>query len=111
MINYRMPKINSLISETVSDIINKKFAEDIHFININFVDTARDLSETKIYVSFIDRENTNFKKLLSKRKNIQSIFAQSIKLRKTPKIIFILDIKKDSINKVEALLEKISHEN
>ncbi len=109
MINYKISKINSLIKETISAIIAKELAEEIQFVSINFVNTTKDLSETFAYVHFAQGDQEKqFDVLNKKRYIIQKKFASGINLRRTPKIIFILDTEQDKINNIEKLLNKVS---
>lgn len=103
-----MEKINSLIQETVSKIINNELAEELQFFVINFVYTLTDLSQTEIYIHFAQGNQEKQLKILNKKKYIiQRLFAKKIQLKNTPKIIFILDKKQEEINKIEQILNKI----
>lgn len=107
-----MQKINSLIQKTLSEIINTKFSERINFVSINFVHTLKDLSLTRVYVNFTrPNQNKEFVKFLKIKNLIQKEFGYIIKLKKTPKINFILDKNQEKITRVEKILDKISKQN
>lgn len=112
MPNLRMQKIDSLIHKKISEIINKHSQEKIGFVSVNFVNTTKDLNNTRVFVSF-DKKNEKklFENLNSIKGLIQKDFGNSINLRKTPKIEFILDKDKQEIERVEKILEKISKKN
>lgn len=109
MSQFRMQKIDSEIRNLVSKIINKLFCDELNFPTINFVITSKDLKTSKIYISFASEDQEKqFKKLESRSYLVQREFANSIKLRKTPKLIFLLDTKQSAIDKVETILDKFS---
>lgn len=113
MSNLRIEKINSLIQKKLSEIINQEYVETLGFVSINFVYATKDLEYVKVFVSFAKNSEESFKKLEKMRSDIQKKFGHSIKLRKTPKVQFVLDNDKEEIEKVEKILEKLSkeHEN
>ncbi len=107
-----MQKIDSLIHKKLSEIINRDYFEKLGFVSVNFVSTSKDLNQTKVFVSFNnEKNNRSFNKLEKLRGQIQKTFGRSIKLRKTPRIEFILDRDKDEIDNIEKILEKISKKN
>lgn len=108
MKTLRIEKINEQIKKIIAQIISVKYSEEFPFITINFVYTSKDLSYSKIYINlFSQDQEKNFSKFIKKTKEIQSIFAKKIFLKKTPKIEFILDKHQKKINKLESLLDKI----
>ena len=109
--SLRMQKINSQIQKMLSEIFNQ-YSENIIFPMINLVDTAKDLSKARVFVSFAaNDQKKEFKKLSRYFGQIQGSFAQSANFKKTPHLVFILDTKHEDINKVEEILENISKSN
>lgn len=109
-----MPKIDALIQKKLSEIINQEFSDNVDYVSINCVQTTKDLNYTKVFVSFLSKNpQKNFSRLNKIKNKIQRSFGESINLRKTPKIEFVLDLKLNDIIKVESILDKISdsHEN
>jgi ribosome-binding factor A len=109
MQSLRIHKVNSLIQKHISQIINIQFSDHVSYTNINYIDTSKDLASTNIYVSFaVTNQEEEFKKLIKIKNLVQKYFGHTIKLKKTPKIRFILDTNIDKINKIEKILDKIS---
>lgn len=94
MSNLRMQKISGLIQEALGDIIRKIKDPRIGFITITGVDVSPDLELAKVYVSVLadekERELT-LEGLESATSYVRRELGREIKLRKTPKVVFVND--------------------
>lgn len=106
--SLRMQKVNSQIQKILSSILSQ-YSEYVGFIVVNFVDTAKDLSVSRIYINFTsDIAEKQYVKLSKYFGRIQQSFANEVNFKKTPHLEFILDTKQHSIEKVEEILENLS---
>lgn len=103
----RLNKVNSIIREELNWAINHTLSEDFGFVSINFVITSKDLKNAKVYLSSFNRNEQLLKQIKKNKHDINEKFVQKVKLRKIPKIEFILDQKQENINRVEELLDRI----
>ena len=110
----RIDKVNDLIRDNISQIINKDLAlKQGIFVSITKVDTSRDLRYTKIFVSIfpekeIDYTMKTFKKELFK---IQKLSNQRLHSKILPKITFILDSTGNKITELDKIFDQIKAEN
>ena len=110
----RIEKINDLIRDNVSQIINKDLAlKQGVFVSITKVDTSRDLRYTKIFVSIfpekeIDYTMKTFKKELFK---IQKLSNQRLHSKILPRITFTLDSTGNKITELDKIFDQIKAEN
>lgn len=109
----RVRRLNALIQETLSEIIRRELDIAQHaMISITDVDTAPDLSQSRIAVSIFagdpDREQEIFKALLKQVKYLRFRLANTIEIRKTPRLELVLD---DSLEKSDRLTRLIQEVN
>ena len=106
----RILKINQLIKRELSQILLQKigFPRQI-LVTIIRVETSKDLSQSKAYISVIPKEQTlNVIKILTKQiYNIQQEINKCLRLRIIPKIKFIEEKKIDQVNRIEEILQEI----
>ncbi|MBU3159237.1 30S ribosome-binding factor RbfA [Clostridium frigoris] len=111
MVNYRNGRINEEIKKDVSNTIQNKIKDPrlSAMVSVTKVDTTKDLSYTKIYVSIFGNE-------LSKKETIQALKSSTglirkeigihVKLRHVPQVIIEID---ETIERA-IHLEKIFHQ-
>ncbi len=110
----RIQKINDLIRDNISQIINKDLAlKQGVFVSITKVDTSRDLRYTKIFVSIfpekeIDYTMKTFKKELFR---IQKLSNQRLHSKILPRITFTLDNTGNKITELDKIFDQIKAEN
>lgn len=97
-------QVNSLISAKLSFIVLDYVEGNI--ASIVRVDTASDLSHSKIYVSVIEDDEKIVEKLNFEAKNIRKDLAQELKLRIVPNLHFILDLNESYAEKIDELFKK-----
>jgi ribosome-binding factor A len=89
--NNRILKINELLKEEIGKIILEEidFEREI-FATIIKVDTSKDLSYAKIFISVYPSEKTDevLKKINGNIYSIQKILDKKLKMRPVPKISF-----------------------
>ena len=109
----RIFKVNSLLKEEISKIIQR----EVEFppgtiITISSVNTSANLIEAKVHVSvFPEDKSEKILRILRKRIfAIQQQLNRKLKMRPTPKIIFLQDTVSSSASRVEEILEQLKNE-
>jgi len=106
----RTDKVEELIKQQLSKIIQNELSEDFGIVSINRVFVSADLKTAKVYVSSLMSNTENLLKVLdSNKRNYQNIIGDELRLRYTPHLEFKLDTGKEAVDKVEALLGEIDH--
>ena len=107
----RMDRINAELSRNIAFIIQSKVKDPrLGMVVINSCKVACDLSNAKIYVSFVDYDSAQELKikLLNKANGfIRCCLAKTTKLRIIPKLHFIYDKLNDKNLKMQNLLDKV----
>lgn len=109
----RLEKIESQIKRILGEIFIKKSSDfDIGLISIDDIVISRDLSQAKIWVSFISKKDrgTLFKRLLKNTREIQSLLYKQMSIRRVPKIQWQLDDSLDDRIRIEQLLDDIKRD-
>ncbi|MFH1652329.1 MAG: 30S ribosome-binding factor RbfA [Chloroflexota bacterium] len=111
--SYRIQKINSLIRQEISDLLQLHIKDPRlgSFIAITEVDTASDLKHARIFVSFLgsDEERDEALKALTGASGfIRRELAQRIRIRTIPELSFHWD---NSIEQGDRILRLIDQVN
>lgn len=109
----RLEKISSQIKRTLGEIFIKKSSDfGIGLISIDDIVISRDLSQAKIWVSFLNKEDrgTSFKRLLKNTKEIQSLLYKQMAIKRVPKIHWQLGDTLDDRIRIEELLDDIKRD-
>ena len=111
MAKERVPRVNELIKRELNNILLREldFPRDT-LITLTRVETSSNLIQSKVYVSVMP-ENQYGKVSLFLNKEIFSIqqsLNKRLRMRPTPKIIFVREREVQKADKVEEILEKIT---
>jgi ribosome-binding factor A len=108
----RMARVNSLVKETIADIIFTKTKDPrIGMISIHDVKVSKDLRTAKVFygvVNPLDKEQTQ-KGLEKAAAFIQKELGRQVELRFTPKLTFIFDDSYDKSDRIFRLLRSIKN--
>ena len=74
-------------------------------ISVVKVNTSKDLSNSKVFVSVLGDNSGLIEKLNSSSKQIRMDLTKKIKLLKTPRLEFIIDLEDNSRENIEELLK------
>ena len=113
----RTDRINAEIQRAISNIISNDLNNPVfegQFISVAKVDTSPDLSQTKIFDSILgnaDKKSEVFDALRNCAGFGRKQLSSSIELKKTPKVIFLLDETIDNASRINELLNTIKGEN
>lgn len=111
----RIDRINSLLREVISDVIQKQ-VKNPHvnlFVTVTRVDTSADLYHAKVYVSLIgtDTEKQNVLTALESAAGFIAVQAShQVEMRHFPSLSFKLDKTAEEHFKIEKLLSDIEKE-
>lgn len=101
----RIAKINSVLLRTLGDIILLEHNHpSFQMISVTKVETLKDLSVAKVYVSSLKNRDELLKNLKKLTPVIRKKMAERVELRIMPKLTFHLDIEKEYLNKIESIL-------
>jgi ribosome-binding factor A len=112
MVNYRNGRINEEIKKEVSNTIQNKIKDPRKsaMVSVTNVETTKDLSYTKVFVSIFGNE-------LAKKETLQALKSSTglmrkeigahVKLRHVPQVIIELDETIDKAIHLEGLFNKI----
>ncbi len=116
MVNYRNGRINEEIKKEVSNTIQNKIKDPRKsaMVSVTNVETTKDLSYTKVYVSIFGNELAK-KETLQALKSSTSLIRKEIglhvKLRHVPQVIIELDETIDKAIHLESLFNKIKEKD
>ena len=109
--NTKKDKIANIIQKEVSNIIQFELKDPkIGFITITDVVVSGDLSQAKIYVSFLGqdaRKEAGMKALERSKGFIRTQLAQRLTIRKTPQLLFFHDSSLEQGYKIERIISDI----
>lgn len=104
----RINRVNSLVKQTLAQVIMEEFDwARSALLSVMRVDTAPDLSHSKIYVTaYGDKEKQEeaFRLLKKSKGYLRLELGQRVRLRKIPELRFIFD---DSVERAERVIGKI----
>ncbi|OGD64364.1 ribosome-binding factor A [Candidatus Berkelbacteria bacterium RIFOXYA2_FULL_43_10] len=93
--SFKLIRINETIKRNLSQILVNHSRDNI--VSIVRVETSSDLSQSKIYISALNYPDKILKHLNKLSSNIWRELADKIKIRRLPKLIFIVD---NAINEI-----------
>lgn len=99
-----MQKVNSLIQKLIAELLITEYDAQGDFVSIKDVDTTRDLSHSRIFVSATNNTNRHIKNLNEITWHLRKLIKPKLSFRTIPNLEFVEDIKGDSIETIEQLL-------
>ena len=110
MATRRTAKVEELIREELSKMIQMDLPEELGIISVTRVFVAPDLKTAKIYVrAILDIKEKEILSALKKKVfSFQKELGTKIKMRYTPRLSFEFDQIGTGVNRVEELLEEIN---
>ncbi len=110
----RQNRIRELLRDEIGRIIRNEMSDGVSsLMSITTVEVSKDLGDAKVYVSFLDGENTT--KYLSRLKKaegfIRSELNKAVRLKRMPRLNFYLDDTIAKAFKLEKVFDKIHEED
>lgn len=109
---HRIDKINELVAQELSKMIEISCSSILGMVNVNFVLVSPDLQNASVYVSLVGKKITNkdIQFLQRKAYNFQNQLAKKLAIRYIPKLQFLTDDKIEQVNQIDAIFEHIDKE-
>ena len=109
-------KMNAIIQRELSQILQFEVKNSkIGFCTITAVETTRDLSIAKVYVTFLGKEDRNVEKRMEALEHskgfIRSLLAKRLTIRKVPELLFVVDTSLEYGNKIEKIINELNHQD
>ncbi|MFQ6791757.1 30S ribosome-binding factor RbfA [Thomasclavelia sp.] len=109
-------KMNGIIQRELSQILQFEVKNSkIGFCTITGVETTKDLSISKVYVTFLGKDNNNVEKkmeALERSKGfIRSLLAKRLTIRKVPEIQFVLDKSLEYGNRIDKIIKDLHQQD
>lgn len=103
---YKIEKVNSLLAQEVSYILNKKMHDvGLGFVTVTAAECSKDLRSARIWISILDADKEkNFKILKDNIREIQNELIRRVDMKYCPKIHFRLDNSQENLSKIDKLL-------
>jgi len=109
----RIQQVNQLIKKELGQILLREgdFSNNV-LVTITRVATARNLIETKVYISVLpENQSPKILEILNRRIfGIQQLLNKRLKMRPIPKIMFVEEEATREAGRIEELLNKIKNE-
>ena len=109
--SLKTERMEMTIQREISHILQFELKNpNLGFCTITDVQCTNDLSQAKVYVTFLGKQGRNDAgmRVLNQSKGfIRSQVAKKIKIRKMPELIFIQDTSLEQGNKIENILKEI----
>ncbi|MFB0900798.1 MAG: 30S ribosome-binding factor RbfA [Dehalococcoidia bacterium] len=112
----RTKQMGVLIQKVIAEIIQRKIKDPIfnnYIITVTAVEITKDFSNAKVYISSVP-DNNEENKIISTLQKSEGFFRRElnseIRIKKIPKLTFILDKTQINANKIEDLIKEIAIE-
>ena len=110
----RLDRVNQLIKEEISILLQRELKDPrLGFVTVTQVDTAKDLSRAKVFVSVLGDDGqwaASLTALGSARGFIRNWLRQHLDLRVTPELDFRPDRSMEHAARIQALLRQVGGE-
>ncbi len=107
----RIPRINQLIKKELSKILLKEFDSPKEaLITVTRVETSANLGQAKVYISVISagKQPLGIINILKKSTYFfQKLLDKRLRMRKTPKIVFVQEIETAQAARIEEILSNL----
>jgi ribosome-binding factor A len=110
----RSDRLNAEFQKEIYEIISRKLKNPLvtEMFSIIAVDTSRDLSHAKVYVSVYstneEKKNATFEAISNDAKKIRYELAKVVRARTVPELHFFLDTSMEYGDKMEKLFKSIN---
>lgn len=108
----RIEQINELLRKEIAVFIGTEIKMENGMITVVNVDCSPELRNAKVFVSVLpdNQYGTALTKLKKSTSNLNGYLKKSIKLRKIPKISWVIDPTEKEASVIERLLNQIENE-
>lgn len=107
--------MDQILKKEISRILQFELKNPkLGFVTVTDVECTRDMSQAKVYVSFLGKQERNdagMKVLRASKGFIRSTLAKNIKARKMPDLIFVQDTSLDNGRRIENIISNLPKES
>jgi ribosome-binding factor A len=111
MPSHRLLRVRELLKREIGEAIRREIPiQQAGLVTVNDVDVAGDLKTAKVYLGLLgntEQKKTAIDLLNQNRPRIQSLVANAIILKYTPKLKFVVDESVDRGNRVLRIIEEL----
>ena len=111
MQNIRHERVRELLKREIGEAIRREFSVDsVGLVTVNDVDVAGDLKSAVVFISIFgsaEQQRHGLEQLQQHRIRIQGLVGQSVVLKFTPTLKFVIDDSLVRGNKVLQIIEEI----
>ncbi len=108
-VSYRMRRINEALKEIIGTALSQDLKDPrIGFVTLTGVDTSRDLSHAKVFLSVYGKQaekDATLEGLRAARPYLQRLIADELPLKRIPSLEFVYDATVDQGMRIQALLK------
>ncbi len=112
--SIKQDRMDQILKKEISRILQFELKNPkLGFVTVTDVECTRDMSQAKVFVSFLGKQERNdagMKVLRSSKGFIRSTLAKNIKARKMPDLIFVQDTSLAQGQKIESILSNLPKE-
>lgn len=113
--SIKQDRMDQILKKEISRILQFELKNPkLGFVTVTDVECTRDMSQAKVFVSFLGKQERNdagMKVLRSSKGFIRSTLAKNIKARKMPDLIFVQDTSLAHGQKIESILSTLPKED
>lgn len=110
----KQERMDQILLREISRILQFELKNPkLGFVTVTDVQCTRDMSQAKVFVSFLGQQQRNdagMKILRQSKGFIKSALAKSVKARKIPDLIFVQDTSLEKGRRISTILNEISRD-
>lgn len=107
----KQDRMDQILKKEISRILQFELKNPkLGFVTVTDVECTRDMSQAKVYVSFLGKQERNdagMRVLRASKGFIRSTLAKNIKARKMPDLIFVQDTSLEHGHKIDTILSTL----
>lgn len=114
MQNLRHIRVRELLKRELNEIFRREFPVELGIVSVSEVGVSNDLHSAKVFVSSIGDNKTQQRAFRAVRKSaskIQFQLGQTVALRYTPKLKFVMDEARNRGDRVLQILDEIEKDS
>ena len=114
MQNLRHIRVRELLKRELNEIFRREFPVELGIVSVSEVGVSNDLHSAKVFVSSIGDNKTQQRAFRAVRKSaskIQFQLGQTVALRYTPKLKFVMDEARNRGDRVLKILDEIEDDS
>ena len=107
----RTDRLNELLTRILAEELERIDDVRLDLVTVTGVDTDRDLSQAKVYVTGAAADDEVIEALEEQRSRLQRAIGDRARLRRTPPLVFRVDEAVRSAERIEDILRRLRDED